>query len=118
TAVNQINERNLVIASAPEEQAQMAQEVNRNLVNIRDLSTESAAGAEQTSAASRELARLAVELNQLITRFRTCIGTGRSQGQRQAHRHVAVVCQQRTEVLRVLDQDAALAGMVLGGQLA
>lgn len=71
TAVNQINERNLVIASAAEEQAQVAQEVDRNLVNIRDLSTQSAAGAEQTSAASRELSRLAVELNQLITRFRT-----------------------------------------------
>ena len=71
TAVGQINERNLVIASAAEEQAQVAQEVDRNLVNIRDLSTQSAAGAEQSSAASRELSRLAVELNTLITRFRT-----------------------------------------------
>ena len=70
-AVNHINERNLVIASAAEEQAQVAQEVDRNLVNIRDLSTQSAAGAEQTSAASRELSRLAVELNGLITRFKT-----------------------------------------------
>ena len=71
SAVGQINERNLVIASAAEEQAQVAQEVDRNLVNIRDLSTQSAAGAEQTSAASRELSRLAVELNELITRFKT-----------------------------------------------
>ena len=70
-AVNQINERNLVIASAAEEQAQVAQEVDRNLVNIRDLSTQSAAGAEQTNAASRELSRLAVELNELIIRFKT-----------------------------------------------
>lgn len=70
-AVGQINERNLVIASAAEEQAQVAQEVDRNLVNIRDLSTQSAAGAEQSSAASRELSRLAVELNTLINRFRT-----------------------------------------------
>lgn len=71
TAVNQINERNLVIASAAEEQAQVAQEVDRNLVNIRDLSTQSAAGAEQSSAASRELSRLAIDLNELITRFKT-----------------------------------------------
>ncbi|WP_413468930.1 methyl-accepting chemotaxis protein [Pseudomonas sp. FME51] len=71
TAVNEINERNLVIASAAEEQAQVAQEVDRNLVNIRDLSTQSAAGAEQTSASSRELSRLAVELNELVTRFQT-----------------------------------------------
>src|SRR5690606_29386134 len=70
-AVSQINERNLVIASAAEEQAQVANEVERNLVNIRDLSTQTAAGAEQTSAASRELSRLAVELNELVTRFQT-----------------------------------------------
>jgi methyl-accepting chemotaxis protein len=34
-AISQINERNLVIASAAEEQAQVAREVDRNLVNIR-----------------------------------------------------------------------------------
>src|SRR5690606_36722987 len=70
-AVIQINERNLVIASAAEEQAQVANEVDRNLVNIRDLSTQTAAGAEQTSAASRELSRRAVELIELLSRFQT-----------------------------------------------
>ncbi len=69
-AIAQINERNLVIASAAEEQAQVAREVDRNLVNIRDLSVGSAAGAEQTSAASGELSRLAVDLNTLVARFR------------------------------------------------
>jgi hypothetical protein len=34
TAIVEINERNLVIASAAEEQAQVAREVDRNLVNI------------------------------------------------------------------------------------
>ncbi|MBK3867555.1 HAMP domain-containing protein [Pseudomonas stutzeri] len=68
-AISQISERNLVIASASEEQAQVAREVDRNLVNIRDLSMQSAAGANQTSAASQELARLAVELNGLVERF-------------------------------------------------
>ncbi len=58
-----------MIASASEEQAQVAREVDRNLVNIRDLSMQSAAGANQTSAASQELARLAVELNGLVARF-------------------------------------------------
>tara|TARA_R110001592_G_scaffold4318_14_gene24371 strand:+ start:2573 stop:2707 length:135 start_codon:yes stop_codon:yes gene_type:complete len=38
-AISQINERNMVIASAAEEQAQVAREVDRNLANIRDLST-------------------------------------------------------------------------------
>ncbi|MDU9389474.1 methyl-accepting chemotaxis protein [Pseudomonas sp. zfem002] len=69
-AVAQINERNLVIASAAEEQAQVAREVDRNLVNINDLSVQSATGAHQTSAASAELSRLAVGLNGLVARFR------------------------------------------------
>ena len=69
TAVAEINERNLVIASAAEEQAQVAREVDRNLVNINDLSVQSATGAHQTSAASAELSRLAVDLNSLVARF-------------------------------------------------
>ena len=70
-AISQINERNLVIASASEEQAQVAREVDRNLVNIRDLSMQSSAGANQSSAASQELSRLAVALNSLVSRFNT-----------------------------------------------
>jgi len=70
-AIGQINERNLVIASAAEEQAQVAREVDSNLVAIRDLSAQSAAGALQTSAASHELSRLAAELTSLVGRFRT-----------------------------------------------
>ncbi|WP_347900642.1 methyl-accepting chemotaxis protein [Pseudomonas purpurea] len=68
-SIHQINERNLVIASASEEQAQVSREVDRNLVNIRDLATQSAAGANQTSAASHELSRLAVDLNAMVARF-------------------------------------------------
>jgi len=68
-SINLINERNLVIASASEEQAQVSREVDRNLVNIRDLASQSAAGANQTSAASHELSRLAVDLNTMVARF-------------------------------------------------
>ncbi|MCO8163346.1 methyl-accepting chemotaxis protein [Pseudomonas sp. 21LCFQ010] len=68
-SINLINERNLVIASASEEQAQVSREVDRNLVNIRDLASQSAAGANQTSAASHELSRLAQELRSLVARF-------------------------------------------------
>ncbi|RON58590.1 methyl-accepting chemotaxis protein [Pseudomonas frederiksbergensis] len=69
SAIVEINERNLVIASAAEEQAQVAREVDRNLVNIRDLSVQSATGANQTSAASSELSRLALDLNNMVGRF-------------------------------------------------
>lgn len=65
-----INERNLVIASASEEQAQVAREIDRNLVNIRDLSVQTSAGAQQTSIATQELSRLAVNLNGLVRRFK------------------------------------------------
>ncbi|QXH34293.1 methyl-accepting chemotaxis protein [Pseudomonas muyukensis] len=68
-AIGQINERNLVIASASEQQAQVAREVDRNLTTIRDLAHQSSAGAEQTSAASQALSRLAVDLNTLVQRF-------------------------------------------------
>jgi len=68
-AISQISERNLVIASASEEQAQVAREVDRNLVNIRDLAVQTSAGATQTTAASQDLSRLAIDLNTLVGRF-------------------------------------------------
>jgi methyl-accepting chemotaxis protein len=64
-----INERNLVIASASEEQAQVAREVDRNLLNIQDLSTQTAAGAHQTNASSQDLSRLATSFNVLVSKF-------------------------------------------------
>ncbi|NIF24932.1 methyl-accepting chemotaxis protein [Pantoea sp. Tr-811] len=69
-AIASINERNLVIASASEQQAQVAREVDRNLVNIRDLSMQTSAGANQTSAAAQDLSRLAVDLNGRVAQFR------------------------------------------------
>ena len=69
-AIALINERSLSIASATEEQAQVAREVDRNLTSIRDLSIQTSAGANQTSAASGELSKLAIDLNQLVMQFR------------------------------------------------
>ena len=68
--IAQINDRNLVIATASEEQAHVAREVDRNLVNIQDLSTQSAAGAHQSTAAAQELSNLAVSFNTLVSRFK------------------------------------------------
>ncbi len=68
-AIATISERNLVVASASEEQAQVSREVDRNLINIRDLSMQTSAGANQTTAASQELAQLAVGLRALVGRF-------------------------------------------------
>ncbi|MDY1046673.1 methyl-accepting chemotaxis protein [Pseudomonas coleopterorum] len=70
TGIAQINDRNLVIASACEEQAHVAREVDRNLINIQDLSTQTAAGAHQTSASTQDLSSLATSFNDLVSRFR------------------------------------------------
>ncbi len=68
-AIVQINERNLSIASATEEQSHVAREVDSNLLNIRDVSAQTSAGANQTQASSRELAGLAGELNGMVKHF-------------------------------------------------
>lgn len=69
-AIASINQKNLVIASASEEQAQVAREVDKNLVNIRDLSMQTSAGANQMNASSQELSRLAVDLHAMVSKFR------------------------------------------------
>ncbi|WP_443200974.1 methyl-accepting chemotaxis protein [Pseudomonas sp. CNPSo 3701] len=69
-SVANITERNLVIASATEEQTHVAREVDRNLVNIRDLSLQNSAGSEQASLASRALSDLALDLQGTVARFK------------------------------------------------
>ncbi len=44
SAFTLINERNLVIASASEQQAAVAREVDRNLMNVRDLAYQTSRG--------------------------------------------------------------------------
>ncbi|WP_414478742.1 methyl-accepting chemotaxis protein [Pseudomonas putida] len=68
--IAQINDRNLLIATASEEQANVAREVDRNLINIQDLSTQTSAGAHQTSASSQELSRLAISFNDMVSTFK------------------------------------------------
>jgi len=68
-AITDINERNLMIATASEEQAQEARSVDQNLISIRDLSIQSSSAAGQTSVASQELSRLAVDLKQIVAKF-------------------------------------------------
>jgi methyl-accepting chemotaxis protein len=68
-SIDNITERNVLIATASEEQAQVAREVDRNLVSIRDLSNQTSEGASQTAIATSELTNLAVELNR-VKQFR------------------------------------------------
>jgi len=70
TAIMRINEMNLTIASASEQQAATAREVDKNLVAIRDIADQNATGALQTNASSNELARIATELNGMVNQFK------------------------------------------------
>ncbi len=68
--VANINDRNLQIATAAEEQTSVAEDINRNVTHINDLVIQVSAGAEQTAMTSLELARLAEHQQQLVSRFK------------------------------------------------
>lgn len=70
-SITEINERNFLIATASDEQAQVARSVDINLVSIRDLSIQTSSGASQTATASNELSKLAIEMAELTKRFLT-----------------------------------------------
>lgn len=67
--INGINDKNTQIASAAEQQAAVADEINQKILNISDVAVQTSAGAEQTASTSRELARLAEQLQKLVGRF-------------------------------------------------
>lgn len=68
--VRAINDMNSQIASAAEEQSAVADEVNRNISRIHGATLETAAGSEQVTAASEELAGVADRLQQQVGVFR------------------------------------------------
>lgn len=70
-AISTINDMNVQIASAAEEQSAVSEEITRSVVAINDLTTETTEGALQTTQASHEVARLASTLQELLSRFRT-----------------------------------------------
>lgn len=70
-AIHHIADMNIQIASAAEEQAAVADEINRNVVNINELSAQTAEGASHTTQASEDLASLAETLNHQVSQFRT-----------------------------------------------
>ena len=69
-AVARIKEMNMQIASAAEEQGSVAEEINRNVMTINDLSEQSARGAAQTAEASTEQARLASALRSMAAQYK------------------------------------------------
>lgn len=65
-----ISDQNHVIAGAAEEQSKVAREIDRNIITISDLAQQTAEGSSQTTASASELTRLAVQLNELVSKFK------------------------------------------------
>ncbi|HKK13571.1 MAG TPA: methyl-accepting chemotaxis protein, partial [Gammaproteobacteria bacterium] len=70
TAVTSITDMTSQIASAAEEQSAVAEEINRNLVNISQVADETAEGAEHTQATSEALAGMVNRFESLIQQAR------------------------------------------------
>lgn len=69
-AVGVINDMNMQIASASEQQSTVAETINENVVNVKRIAQENAVASNQTRSSSTEIARLADQLNELVTQFK------------------------------------------------
>lgn len=65
-----ISDSNLMIASAAEQQSNVAKDIDGNITKISDLAAQTVVGANQTTASTAELTRLAIELNELVVKFK------------------------------------------------
>ena len=61
-AVSTINDMNVQIATASEEQAAVAEEINRNIINIVQIAEETSAGAQSTAETTEHLATISMAL--------------------------------------------------------
>ena len=69
-SVSSIEAMNQQIAAAAEQQSAVADEINRSVLNVRDISEQTSAASEETAASSVELARLGVHLQNMVGKFR------------------------------------------------
>lgn len=70
TSIISIEDRATHIASASEEQAAVSEEISRNIINISGVTDQSAQSSLQISQNSEELAKLASDIQRLISRFK------------------------------------------------
>lgn len=69
-AISVISDMNMQIASAAEQQSIVAEDINKNVVNVKHVAEVNAVAANETSSSSNEIARLAGELGQLVAKFK------------------------------------------------
>jgi methyl-accepting chemotaxis protein len=71
SAVTTINDMNNQIASAAEEQTTVSETINQNVHQIVVIAQGTAADTQQAALITRQLAKLASELDQLVSSYRT-----------------------------------------------
>lgn len=69
-SVDRINNMNLQIASAAEEQSSVAEEINQNVVRIADIAQDTSTSMQQIASSSEDLAQLSTRLDQLVGNFK------------------------------------------------
>lgn len=67
--VSTIQSMNQQISASAEQQSTVAEEIHRSLLNVRDISEQTASASEETAASSVELARLGHELQEMVSQF-------------------------------------------------
>ena len=70
TCVEQVFDMIQTIATSTEEQSATAEDVNRNMVSINDITRQLSASVGDIKGTSQSFARLAAELNQMVSWFR------------------------------------------------
>ncbi|PUA29481.1 MAG: hypothetical protein B0W54_02515 [Cellvibrio sp. 79] len=68
-SVSEINNMNIQIATATEEQTMVAEEVNRNIININQFTSQTAATVNQVEASSKQLFTYATDIQKKISYF-------------------------------------------------
>ena len=69
-SVATINDMNLQIATASDEQSAVTDEINRNVIDISEVADSNEQASTQLATSSDELAQLATELQQLVAHFK------------------------------------------------
>jgi len=69
-AVSQITQMNAQIADASQQQRGVAEEINRNIINISEIAEHSAEGSKRIDEANRNLTGISKRLADLVTTFR------------------------------------------------
>jgi len=65
-----ISDMNTQIASAAEEQSKVAEEINRNIVNISQVASQTAQDSLRAASSNENFARLTIQLKKLVSHFK------------------------------------------------